>query len=233
MTSKANEFHEAASNGLSINPTATKDMCIYCFDALVENFTGKPQPAPLFPEANCPLFVTWMTTSAGQAEELRLRGCIGTLEPRHIHKAIKDYALTSALHDRRFTPMTWKEVPRLQCTVSLLTNYEDADHHLDWEIGKHGLIIAFCCPQGGASYSATYLPEIAQDQGWSHEECVESLMRKSGYQGALTLTLKQSLTMTKYQSSKMSLTYEEYLAVTAPRNGAPPHTNGFALHGAA
>lgn len=39
-----------------------------------------------------PLFVTWKKASNGS--EPRLRGCIGTLEPRQIVSGFKDYALT-------------------------------------------------------------------------------------------------------------------------------------------
>ena len=42
--------------------------------------------------AGCsPLFVTWNKASRRGS---RLRGCIGTLEPRYLHTALKDYALT-------------------------------------------------------------------------------------------------------------------------------------------
>ena len=40
-----------------------------------------------------PLFVTWNKASR-QGGEPRLRGCIGTLEPRQLHTALADYALT-------------------------------------------------------------------------------------------------------------------------------------------
>ena len=39
-----------------------------------------------------PLFVTWNKDT--RQGDTRLRGCIGTLEPRHLHNALKDYALT-------------------------------------------------------------------------------------------------------------------------------------------
>jgi AMMECR1 domain-containing protein len=45
--------------------------------------------------------VTW-TRSA----DARLRGCIGSLEPRAIVDGLPEYALTSALRDRRFPPVT-------------------------------------------------------------------------------------------------------------------------------
>lgn len=35
-----------------------------------------------------------------------------------------DYVLTSALRDRRFKPITLREIPQLKCHVSLLHSYE-------------------------------------------------------------------------------------------------------------
>jgi AMMECR1 domain-containing protein len=40
-----------------------------------------------------PLFVTW-NKSSNWGRSSQLRGCIGTLEPRPLHTALKDYALT-------------------------------------------------------------------------------------------------------------------------------------------
>jgi hypothetical protein len=44
---------------------------------------------PEFDDVNTALFVTWN-------KDHLLRGCIGTLEPRTLHKGLKDYALTAA-----------------------------------------------------------------------------------------------------------------------------------------
>ena len=41
----------------------------------------------------------------------------------------------SALKDSRFPPMSRDELPRLLCSVSLLTNFEDVGDYLDWEVG--------------------------------------------------------------------------------------------------
>jgi AMMECR1 domain-containing protein len=40
----------------------------------------------------------------------------------------------SALRDRRFPPIEARELPLLECTVSILTNYETANDYLDWEV---------------------------------------------------------------------------------------------------
>lgn len=42
----------------------------------------------------------------------------------------------SALKDSRFPPMTRDELPRLFCSVSLLTNFEDVGDYLDWEVSE-------------------------------------------------------------------------------------------------
>lgn len=44
------------------------------------------------------------------------------------------FVFNSALKDSRFPPMTRDELPRLFCSVSLLTNFEDVCDYLDWEV---------------------------------------------------------------------------------------------------
>ena len=56
---------------------------------------------------------------------------------------LKKYALIAALKDTRFDPISNDELPDLQVGVSLLTNFEEASHALDWEVGKHGIEIEF------------------------------------------------------------------------------------------
>ncbi|CAI0395885.1 unnamed protein product [Linum tenue] len=111
--------------------SANREMAVYCFDTLVAHYNNKEAPPPAFDEGQHPLFVTWKKVVSGG--EPRLRGCIGTLEARGLINGFKDYALTSALRDRRFPPIQAKELPSLECTVSILTNYETANNYLDWE----------------------------------------------------------------------------------------------------
>lgn len=73
------------------------------------------------PTAECPLFVTWDKRKVhSRSEDFRLRGCIGTLSPRPLSTSITEYALTSALRDRRFDPIKLHEVPYLRVAISLL-----------------------------------------------------------------------------------------------------------------
>ncbi|XP_055117453.1 AMMECR1-like protein isoform X2 [Hylobates moloch] len=68
-----------------------------------------------------------------------------------------------ALKDSRFPPLTREELPKLFCSVSLLTNFEDASDYLDWEVGVHGIRIEFI-NEKGVKRTATYLPEVAKEQ---------------------------------------------------------------------
>jgi AMMECR1 domain-containing protein len=72
---------------------ASQDHCSFCFDVLIAHLTNVESPAPDFEDGHQPLFVTW-NKSSNWGQNTQLRGCIGTLEPRKLHTAIKDYALT-------------------------------------------------------------------------------------------------------------------------------------------
>jgi uncharacterized protein (TIGR00296 family) len=127
----------------------------------------------------------------------------------------------SALRDRRFPPIQAREIPYLECTVSLLTDYEPATSYLDWEVGKHGMILEFTDPDN-CRRSATYLPEVAAQEGWTKHETVDSLIRKSGYNGPITESIRRKLRITKYQSSLYTMHYSDYLAYVKRTRGVVP-----------
>ncbi len=193
---------------------ATTEMCFYCFDVLVKTLEGKAKYIiePTFTNESFAIFVTWYKKhNSSSIDNHRLRGCIGTFYPQPLHRNLKQYALTSALKDSRFEPMTIKEVPLLKCGVSLLIDFEDANDVYDWEIGVHGIRIEFECPNTGREMGATYLPEVCSDQGWTKEECLQSLYQKAGFRGKLTKELLKQTKLERYKSSKKHVTYEEYI----------------------
>ncbi|XP_032643970.2 nuclear protein AMMECR1 isoform X1 [Chelonoidis abingdonii] len=153
-----------------------------------------------------PLFVTWKI-----GRDKRLRGCIGTFSAMNLHSGLREYTLTSALKDSRFPPMTRDELPRLFCSVSLLTNFEDVCDYLDWEVGVHGIRIEFV-NEKGSKRTATYLPEVAKEQGWDHIQTIDSLLRKGGYKAPISNEFRKTIKLTRYRSEKMTMSYTEYLA---------------------
>ncbi|KAI2603096.1 AMMECR1 domain-containing protein [Hypoxylon fragiforme] len=154
-----------------------------------------------------PLFVTWNTVSP-RSGNTSLRGCIGTFEAQELDEGLSSYAITSAVHDTRFDPISKRELPSLEVAVTLLTNFEDCDDAMDWEIGTHGLRISFT--DRGRRYGATYLPDVALEQGWTKEETLLSLMRKAGWVGRKEKWQSVDLKVVRYQGKKNSLQYPEY-----------------------
>jgi uncharacterized protein (TIGR00296 family) len=187
------------------------DMIYFCFDvlhthlhknAIDQNQMQLRQPS--FTNNEFPLFVTWYI-----GREQRLRGCIGTFQPLSLHDGLKEYAITSALQDTRFNPISKEELAKLNCSVSLLTNFEPAQHWQDWQIGKHGIRIEFT-NEKGQKRSATYLPEIAGEQGWSHVETIDSLLRKGGYKSKISEAFRNALSVTRYQSEKLTRSFNDW-----------------------
>ncbi|KAL5527780.1 hypothetical protein ACEPAG_6581 [Sanghuangporus baumii] len=220
------------------NNTATPEHCYHAFDALYCALTGRQPVQPEFPDEKYPLFVTWNTRPTRPGRASRLRGCIGTFEPQAVHEGLVEYALISAFKDSRFAPIEARELPNLECAISLLTDFEDASSYMDWTIGIHGIHISFQhpalsgvvadssatpSPTPSAQFSrsssrisrrpltATYLPDVMPEQGWDHLDAVDSAIRKAGWDGRITEDLRRSIKLRRYQSSKCSVTYEDFV----------------------
>ncbi|CAF0748938.1 unnamed protein product [Adineta steineri] len=203
-------------------PIVHADMIFYCFEILGNYlFNGKHRSSssttnnnqliptnilpPQLPDEPYPLFVTWFIGSDKQ-----LRGCIGTFYPMNLAHGLREYALTSATNDSRFSPISRDEYPLLSCAVSILTNFEPCSSYSDWDIGLHGIRIEFF-NERGSKRSATYLPEIAYEQGWNHIQTLDSLLRKGGYKGSITSDMRKSVQVTRYRSEKLTLHYNDYI----------------------
>jgi len=179
----------------------------------------------LCPSFDSPLFVTWNTAPSRPSGRPRLRGCIGNFGAMSLVEGLADYALISALQDHRFPPLSADELPKLECSVSLLTDFEDVPTYLDWDIGTHGIFISFAAPSRapasifGSSrrrinqqmLNATYLPHVIPEQGWTKLEAVESAMRKAGWDGPIDEAMLMSVRLKRYQSRQVTVTWVEYV----------------------
>ncbi|KAI8813933.1 hypothetical protein BJ742DRAFT_672178, partial [Cladochytrium replicatum] len=59
---------------------------------------------------------------------------------------------------------------------------------------------------------ATYLPEVAEEQGWAKEEAIDSLLRKGGNRWAITESVRGRIILTRYQSAKAKRSHADYWA---------------------
>ncbi|KAG5320439.1 AMERL protein, partial [Pseudoatta argentina] len=196
------------SNGMRIRntPIVQPEMGFYCFDVLYcQLHQLDPPKPPNFSNEAFPLFVTWTI-----GKDMRLRGCIGTFNAMHLHAGLREYATTSAFKDSRFNPITREELPRLHVSVSILRHFEDGVDYLDWEIGVHGIRIEFHNEKGNKR-TATYLPDVATEQGWDQIQTIDSLLHKGGYKGLVTPDIRRSVKLTRYQSEKITVSYQDYM----------------------
>ncbi|CAI9736873.1 Hypothetical predicted protein [Octopus vulgaris] len=165
-----------------------------------------PPKSPSFTNDPYPLFVTWKI-----GRDRRLRGCIGTFSAMNLHSGLREYAVTSAMKDSRFNPITKEEFPKLHCSVSILTHFEEATDYLDWEVGIHGIRIEFVNEKGHKK-TATYLPEVAIEQGWDRLQTIDSLLRKGGYKGLISTEVRKNVHLTRYRSEKVTVSYSDYVS---------------------
>lgn len=242
-------FGHQGEEGMSGELFATPSMCYHCFDVLIDTLTNnnksnnthnnnttssrrRSNDPPEFSKhlvdksVECPLFVTWEKKRGRNNDSnasWQLRGCIGTLSPRQLIPGIGEYALTAALRDRRFHPIALSELPSLRVAVSLLVKYEVCRNVYDWTVGVHGILIKFTISH--QHYNATYLPEVAKEQGWDHQTTVASLIQKAGYHGPVVPELLSTIHCTRYQSSKHKVTFGEYVMENCDGESPIPQTS--------
>ena len=182
-------------------------LCKYCFQVLETYLQGKDIDKVPFPSEfkgkSYPLFVTWTT-----GPQKDLRGCIGTFKEDDLEKNLRIYTIICSRDSRFPHPITLNEFPNLNCEVSLLVNFEMAKNPYDWEVGKHGIDIKFK-DEEGKFHSATYLPEVAEEQGWDQKTTLEHLIRKARYFFDIK-NIFNNIETERYQSIKQTISYNDY-----------------------
>lgn len=162
-------------SSMSVNSSNTQLTSMTSVNEIVPTYASR-----LAVTESYPMFVTWNTLS--RSGHKSLRGCIGTFEALPLEKGLESYALTSAFEDTRFSPIPEHLIPSLSCSLTLLADFEECHGPLDWDLGIHGIRISFT--HRYRKHGATYLPDVAVEQGWTKEETLESLMRKAGWEGS-------------------------------------------------
>jgi len=196
-----------SAGGGGVLSIAKPEMCYFCFDVLYCHlYHLDPPRVPSFSNDQYPLFVTWKI-----GKDKKLRGCIGTFNEMNLHHGLREYAVTSAMKDSRFNPVSRDELAKLHVSVSILCHFMDAADFLDWEIGVHGIRIEFY-NERGSKKTATYLPEVPREQGWDKIQTIDSLLRKGGYKGTVTPEVRRGIRLVRYQSEKITVAYSDYLA---------------------
>ena len=103
-----------------------------------------------------------------------LRGCVGIVEARYpLGEAVRRAAVSAALEDTRFPPVTLRELETLTIDVSVLGPLAPTSAEAV-EVGRHGVLVRH------DERSALLLPQVATEQGWDRETLLGQLCRKAG-----------------------------------------------------
>jgi AmmeMemoRadiSam system protein A len=103
-----------------------------------------------------------------------LRGCVGQVEsPGPLADVVARAAISAALHDTRFPPISAEEVATLEIEISVLSAPERI---LPEAIvaGRHGLLVV------RGSFRGLLLPQVATERKWSGQRLLEETCIKAG-----------------------------------------------------
>ncbi len=99
-----------------------------------------------------------------------LRGCIGNLTGQGpLYQTIADMAVESATGDPRFPPLASSEIGNVDIEISVLSEMKRVKSADEVKIPGHGVLI-----RKGYS-SGVFLPQVADETGWSKEEFLSNL----------------------------------------------------------
>lgn len=103
-----------------------------------------------------------------------LRGCRGEVPARRaLPECVRRVAVSSALDDPRFPPVSAGEVEELGIEISALTTPRPLRPE-QVEIGRHGLLISAGWATG------LLLPQVPEEHGWDREAFLDALCAKAG-----------------------------------------------------
>jgi uncharacterized protein (TIGR00296 family) len=135
----------------------------------------------------------------------RLRGCIGLpLPEKPLVKAVVSSAISAALDDPRFRPVSLNEMDSIVLEVSILTPPENIkvdepeQYPGNIEVGKDGLIVSRGWSRG------LLLPQVPVELGWDSEEFLTQCCLKARLPPDAWLT--EGVEISKFQAIVFSET---------------------------
>lgn len=103
-------------------------------------------------------------------EKGQLRGCIGNIIAREpLYIAVRDMAIEAAVSDPRFARLETQELKNIEIEISVLSPLEKIDSADKIKLGTHGVLIRKGFDSG------VFLPQVAQETGWSKEKFLSCL----------------------------------------------------------
>ncbi len=153
-----------ASSTFNLNPKDKKDLLKIARSTLEQYIRFNKTP-----EINSSGFSETLKASSGAFVTLRengdLRGCVGLFTSQEpLYKVVQEMAIAASTQDNRFPRVETTEIGKISIEISVLSPLKKI-HSIDEIIlGKHGIYIK------KGYLSGTFLPQVANETGWSRED---------------------------------------------------------------
>jgi AmmeMemoRadiSam system protein A len=147
-------FNFSAEEKKAMIATARQAIC----SALRLDYDGDARPVGVLKESGYGVFVTLHLGG-------RLRGCIGRFtSDETLSETIREMAGSAAFHDPRFPALSRSEAHQIEIEVSVLSPLKKIDSIDEFKLGRDGIYII------KGRHHGTFLPQVAEETGWSTEE---------------------------------------------------------------
>lgn len=104
----------------------------------------------------------------------QLRGCVGYVQAvRPLYLTVAETAVSAALQDPRFAPVTSQELSGLRIEISVLSALRPVTCD-EVHVGRHGLVVTLGSSRG------LLLPQVALEYGWDAATFVQQTAFKAG-----------------------------------------------------
>ncbi len=123
-----------------------------------------------------------LSAEAGAFVTLRkgkeLRGCIGRINASEaLFETVRQMSAAAAFNDSRFEPLALSEYEKISIEISVLSPLRKVESVEEIIVGKHGVMLKF------TDRTATFLPQVALEQGWDRDEFLGRLSRDKAGMG--------------------------------------------------
>ena len=154
---------------LSLDSEAKKQLLIIARQSLTSYLHQKQLPHY---QIDQPQLKTKLGVFVTLKKKGQLRGCMGVFSPpTPLWQTVQRQTIAAASQDPRFPPVQAEELNEIEIEISLLSPPEKISDWRQIKLGRQGVIIR----QG--ERSGTFLPQVAQETGWSLEEFLAQLCK--------------------------------------------------------
>jgi AmmeMemoRadiSam system protein B/AmmeMemoRadiSam system protein A len=155
---------EAPSGEFQLTPRERRELLAIARQA-VEDQVRTGRVSEVAPEKLTPALRTPCGAFVTLKKHGDLRGCIGRFDADEpLYSVVQQMAVAAATQDYRFPPVQQGELKSLEFEISVLTPLRRISSPEEIEMGKHGIYIR------KGNHSGTFLPQVAQETGWSRDE---------------------------------------------------------------